>query len=234
VTPVRVRLVALDPPPVRPLVTAGRPAWPISSSRQEHLSDCPLALLLFEAHRGMEDAFAELHQRTRARLYATVLRVVRSPELAGEVTQEAYLEIWQQSGRYQEDKGSALGWMMMIARRRAVDRVRSVTRALALERRYIERNAVLSRVDSWDDVCARLEAEEVRGLLTALTPVQRQALTVTYLQQRPAAEAAKLLQVPVSTLKSRMRDGLFRLRAMHRPREDGVPADAERSPSRPL
>jgi RNA polymerase sigma-70 factor (ECF subfamily) len=211
-------LAALDPAPVRLPGTVARSGRLASPSRHDELSDLPLAQLLLEAHARREDAFVELHRRTRARVYATVLRVVRSPELAGEVTQEAYLEIWQQSGRYQEDKGSALGWMMMIARRRAVDRVRSVTRALALERRYVENNAALSSVNSWDDVTARLDAEGVRDLLTVLTAVQRQALTVTYLQQRPAAEAAKLLRVPVSTLKSRMRGGLLRLRALHLPR----------------
>jgi RNA polymerase sigma-70 factor (ECF subfamily) len=143
-----------------------------------------------------------------------VLRVVRSPELAGEVTQEAYLEIWQQSGRYQKDRGSALGWMMMIARRRAVDRVRSVTRSAALERRYTEHNGGLGDVDTWDEVAARLDAEQVRLCLPVLSPVQRQALTLTYVEQRSAAEVARMLDVPLATVKSRIRDGRLRLRAV--------------------
>jgi RNA polymerase sigma-70 factor (ECF subfamily) len=177
----------------------------------------------------MEDAFAELYRRTRTRVYAAVLRVVGSPELAGEVTQEAYLEIWQQSGRFQEDRGSALGWMMTIARRRAVDRVRSVSRALALEQRYAKHNGALESVDIWDDVAARMDAQQIRHTLPALTPLQRQALTLTYLEERPAAEVARLLGVPLGTIKSRIRDGLTRLRTVvaevqvHSPAEVGRP-----------
>jgi RNA polymerase sigma-70 factor (ECF subfamily) len=189
-------------------------AAPFSPSRREHLAGCSLATLLVEAQSGSEDAFAELYRLTWARLHATVLRVVRSPELAGEVTQEVYLEIWQKPGRFQEDRGSALGWMMMIARRRAVDRVRSVTRALALERRYTERLCALISVDNWDDVTARLDAEQIGQTLAALSVVQREALTLVYLEQRPIAEVAQLLEIPAATVKSRMRDGLMRLRGL--------------------
>ena len=212
-TSLRAHFGALDPAPWSSSPPFGRAA-PFSRSRREHLAGCPLATLLVEAQRGMEDAFAELYRLTWARLYATVLRVVRSPELAGEVTQEAYLEIWQKSGRFQEDKGSALGWMLMIARRRAVDRVRSVTRALALERRYIERQCALISIDNWDEVTARLDAPQIRRTLAALSHVQREALTLVYLEQRPVADVAELLGIPVATVKSRVRDGLIRLRAL--------------------
>ena len=177
-------------------------------------SDAPLATLLLEAQCGQEAPFAELYRLTRARVYAAVLRVVRCPELAGEVTQEAYLEIWQQCGRYRQDKGSVVGWMTMIARRRAVDRVRSVTCALALERRWSEHNETLLTLDGWDEVTARLDARQIRHTLTALTTVQREALTMVYLEQRTMAEVARLLGVPLATVKSRCRDGLTRLRAL--------------------
>lgn len=183
---------------------------PIRRSRP----DCPLATLLLDAARGFDESFAELYRLTRARLYAVVLRVVRSPELAGEVTQEAYLEIWQHSGRYRQDKGSALSWMATIARRRAVDRVRSVTRALDLERRYAEHNDALTSADGWDEVAARLDARHIRRTLTALTERQREALTLVYLEQRTTAEVAELLGVPLATVKSRTRDGLIRLRVL--------------------
>ena len=199
-----------EPEPVREPVHSAVPTGTVRRARP----DCPLAALLLEAHHGLEDAFAELYRLTRARVHAAVLRVVRSPELAGEVTQEAYLEIWQQSGRYQRDKGSALGWMIMIARRRAVDRVRSVTRALALERRYAQHDEALLTLDGWDEVTARLDARQVRQTLTALTVVQRQALTMVYREQRTTAEVAQLLGVPLATVKSRQRDGLIRLRAL--------------------
>lgn len=193
---------------------ARHPAAAQAVATRSDAVSCPVATLLLRAHEDSEDAFDELYRLTRARVHAAVLRVVRSPELAGEVTQEAYLEIWQQSGRYRPDRGSALGWMIMIARRRAVDRVRSVTRALALERRYAEHHEGLPAPDGWDEVAARLDAHHVRHSLTALTALQREALTLVYLEQRTMPEAARLLGVPLATVKSRSRDGLIRLRVL--------------------
>lgn len=142
---------------------------------------CALALLLQQSAGGAEGVFAQLHRRTWRRLYAVVIRVVRSPELASEVTQEVYLVIWQQCGRFRTDEGSALGWMVTIARRRAIDRVRAVGRASALDR---------------------------------LTWRQREAMVLVHLEERPMAEAARLLGIHVNTAKTRVRDGLQRLRVV--------------------
>ena len=200
------------PDPTPSAVPGALSVGPLRSCRRP--ADAPLARLLLEAQCGREDPFAELYRLTRGRVYAAVLRVVRCPELAGEVTQEAYLQIWQQCGRYQPDKGSVLGWMTMIARRRAVDRVRSVTRSVDLEHRwYNEVEASLS-VDDWDEVTARLDAHEIRQTLTALSAVQREVLALLYLEQRTMVEAARILGVPLATVKSRSRDGLARLRAL--------------------
>jgi RNA polymerase sigma-70 factor (ECF subfamily) len=186
---------------------------------------CSLAQLLAESSTGAETAFADLHLRTRARLHATVLRVVRSPELAREVTQEVYLEIWQQAGRYSPDRGTALAWMLMIARRRAVDRVRAVNRTSELEHRVS-----LARPgwtdDHADQVVRRLDAARVHPLLDCLSPLQRQAVTMVYLERRTLQEAATVLEVPLGTLKTRVRDALLRLRRRVR----GTEADAPPTP----
>jgi len=179
--------------------------------------DGPLGALLLEIQRGVEEAFTELYRLTRRRLHAVVLRVIRSPELAGEVTQEAYLEIWQHAGRYRADQGSAMGWMATIAHRRAIDRLRSVTRAQAQEQRYALSSGAGAGGDSWDDVTARLDAAHVHRFLGVLSSVQREALTLTYLEQRSASEVAELLRVPLGTVKSRTRDGLIRLRSLLAP-----------------
>jgi len=206
------RPAPFDPDRAQPAALLPPPAIPAAHRRGT--ADARLAALLLEAHCGLEDAFDELYALTCTRVYGSVLRVVRSPELAGEVTQEAYLEIWQQAGRYRQDKGSALSWMLMIARRRAVDRVRSVTRALALERRWVEGQEALLTLDGWDEVTARLDARQIRQTLAVLTAVQREALTLVYLEQRTMAEVARLLGVPLATVKSRTRDGLRRLRSL--------------------
>ena len=90
-----------------------------------------LAELVSAAARGQDEAFAELYDATSARVYGLILRVLRSADHADEVTQEVYevtqevyLEIWQQSARYDPGRGSVLAWMITMAHRRAVDRVR--------------------------------------------------------------------------------------------------------------
>jgi DNA-directed RNA polymerase specialized sigma24 family protein len=77
--------------------------------------------------RGHEDAFTELYDLTSQRIYGIILRVLRSPDHAAEVTQEVYVEVWRQSARYSPGKGSVIAWMTTMAHRRAVDRVRSVS-----------------------------------------------------------------------------------------------------------
>lgn len=172
--------------------------------------DCALGRLLVETRDGLDSSFEELHARTRARVHGLVLRLVRSPDLALEVTQEAYLEIWQQAARYAPERGSALSWMMVIARRRAIDRIRSVSRAVALEHQHATGDGV--EHDHADGVASRLDAARVRPLLGGLSPLQREALTLVYLQRQTAREAATQLQVPLTTLKTRLRDGLVQLR----------------------
>ena len=90
---------------------------------QAHLGD-----LLVRSSRGDEAAFAELYDLTSARIHGLVLRVIRAPDLAAEVVQEVYVELWRLSARYRTAEGTAMGWMCTIAHRRAVDRTRSVRR----------------------------------------------------------------------------------------------------------
>lgn len=170
-----------------------------------------LPALFEEAQSGGDAAFAELYAETRVRIYGVVLGVVRSPDLAVEVTQEVFLEIWQQRGQFEAGRGSVLGWMTTIARRRAVDRVRAVTRTHAREQRYVLVNAPVAG-DVWDDVAMRMDARRVHRAISGLSPVQRDALLLVYVGHRSAREAALLLDVPLGTVKTRVRDGLIQLR----------------------
>lgn len=183
-----------------------------SSSTVTPVAACSLDQLLLEARHGIEESFEELHHRTRARVHTVALRIVRSPELASEVTQETYLEVWQQAGRYCPERASVLGWITMIARRRAIDRVRSITRAVGQERRYTLGVPDEQENDHAERVAERLDAERLRPMLASLSPLQREALTLVYLQRCSPQDAAALLGAPLSTLKTRMRDGLRQLR----------------------
>jgi len=163
--------------------------------------------------RGHEDAFAELYDLTSARVYGVVLRVLRSPDHATEVTQEVYVEVWRQSARYSRDLGSVLAWMTTLAHRRAVDRVRSVSSEVARDARYAASDTRREVDQVWDRVELGLDAERVRRGMASLTAIQREALTLTYFGGYSQSQVAELLRLPLGTVKTRIRDGLIGLRA---------------------
>lgn len=171
-----------------------------------------LASLLTRSSRGDEAAFAELYDLTGSKVFGLARRVVRDPAQAEEVAQEAYLEIWRQSARFDAARGSALAWMLTIVHRRAVDRVRSAESAHERDRRY----AAVGDGPEYDvvdeAVTAKLEQARVRRALETLTDVQREAVTLAYYGGYTHREVSDLLGVPLGTVKTRMRDGLIRLR----------------------
>ena len=145
------------------------PVGPGASSRSGHVVEPPthdlqaahLVDLMSQTALGNHQAFAELYDLTVRRIYGTVLRVLRSPEHAEEVTQEVYTELWQHAARYCPDKGSVITWMMMVARRRAVDRVRSVSSEMARDERYAV--AAEPEIDEvWDRATQKHDVERVR------------------------------------------------------------------------
>ena len=166
--------------------------------------------LMSQTARGNHQAFAELYDLTVRRVYGTVLRVLRSPEHAEEVTQEVYTELWQQSPRYCADKGSVITWMVTVARRRAVDRVRSVSSEVAREARYAV--AAPPEIDDvWDRATQKQDIERVRHGLRSLSDAQSEALTLAYYQDLTQSQIATQLNVPLGTVKTRMRDAMKRL-----------------------
>jgi RNA polymerase sigma-70 factor (ECF subfamily) len=171
-----------------------------------------LATLLRACARCDEDAFAQLYDAVSGRLYGLVLRVVRDPAQSEEVSQEAFIHIWQQSARYDPQKGSPLAWMLTIAHRKAVDRVRSAQAASDRENRFGSSNQDRSFDQTAEKVEGRLEAQRVRRALDSLTDAQRGAIELAYLGGYTHTEVAVLLDVPLGTAKTRIRDGLIRLR----------------------
>ena len=171
-----------------------------------------LADLLRRAGRADESAFAALYDATSRRVYGMVLRVVRDPAQSEEVTQEVFLEIWRTSGRYDPDRGSALGWLLTIAHRKAVDRVRSAEASTRRDTTYHDRNQPIDHDTTAEAVHASLEARRVRGALQTLTEVQREAVGLAYFGGYTHTEVATMLDLPVGTAKTRIRDGLIRLR----------------------
>ena len=162
---------------------------------------------------GQEEAFAELYDLTAARIHGVALRVLRSADHAAEVTQEVFVEVWRQAARYSPGKGSVMAWMTTMAHRRAVDRVRSVSSEAARDERYAAANAERAVDDAWTGVEQRLDAERVRKGMASLTAIQREAIMLAYFGGYSQSQVAQLLNVPLGTVKTRIRDGMIGLRA---------------------
>jgi RNA polymerase sigma-70 factor, ECF subfamily len=167
--------------------------------------------LMARSALGDHAAFAELYDLTSRRIHGVVLRVLRSPEHAEEVTQEVYVEVWQQSARYTQARGSVVAWMATMAHRRAVDRVRSVSSEVNRDHRYAYQSIDPDVDRVWDSVAQRHDVDRVRDAMHLLTPIQRQALTLAYFDGLTQSQIAELLELPLGTVKTRIRDALKRL-----------------------
>ncbi|WP_263974158.1 sigma-70 family RNA polymerase sigma factor [Streptomyces albicerus] len=161
---------------------------------------------------GDQKAFEELYGLVSGPVFGLVRRVVRDPAQSEEVAQEVLLELWRSAARYDPGRGSALSWVLTLAHRRAVDRVRSARAAGERELRVARRSNGPAFDQVAEEVEAGLEREWVRRCLDRLTALQRQSVTLAYYDGYTYREVAERLSLPLGTVKTRMRDGLTRLR----------------------
>jgi RNA polymerase sigma-70 factor, ECF subfamily len=168
--------------------------------------------LLHRTALGEDAAFAALYDLMSPRVYGLCLRVLRDPAQAEEVAQEVLVEVWRTATRFDEHRGSAGAWITTIAHRRAVDRVRSAQAAGDRERRAAAKDAEPEYDAVAEAAASRLEHRQVRRCLKTLTELQRQAVTLAYYGGHTYRQVATLLETAVPTVKTRIRDGLAKLR----------------------
>ncbi|MBM6621620.1 ECF RNA polymerase sigma factor SigK [Micrococcaceae bacterium RIT802] len=161
---------------------------------------------------GDETAFEALYDDVSARVFGLIRRVLRDESQCEEVLQEVFVEVWQQAARYDADRGRAVSWIMVVAHRRAVDRVRASQSSRDRDLRQGAMEFEESYDDVQDTVEAHLEGERVQSALKNLSDAQRKAIELAYYGGYTHQEVAKLLEVPVGTVKTRIRDGMIRLR----------------------
>ncbi|MCS5718314.1 sigma-70 family RNA polymerase sigma factor [Herbiconiux sp. CPCC 205763] len=162
--------------------------------------------------RGDQQAFSELYDRTAPRVLGLVKRVLVDHAQSEEVAQEVFLEIWRTASRFESQRGSAMSWILTMSHRRAVDRVRSSQSGHDRDERIGLRDIEPEYDEVSETVEIRIEHERVKRAMAQLTALQREAISLAYYGGYSHTEIAGILSIPVGTVKTRLRDGMIRLR----------------------
>jgi RNA polymerase sigma-70 factor (ECF subfamily) len=177
----------------------------------EHDGAPSLNDLLVKVGRGDEAAFAALYDDLGSSVFGLARRVIRDPARAEEIAQEVFIQVWQSAARFDPAKGTAKSWLLTLAHRRAVDAVRHDQAATNRENKY-DWSSGPDFDEVEETVSITLEHEQVKRCLDGLTELQREAVTLAYYQGYTYAEVATSLNANTATIKTRMRDGIVRLR----------------------
>lgn len=181
-------------------------------SRSTSLGEDDVAALLLAVAEGDERAFTALYRVGSPRVHAIVRRIVVDEQLSVEVTQEVFLSLWlETAARYDPAKGSGISWLLTLAHRKAVDKVRLEQTHRARTFAYGIKNLDVDFDCVSETVLAQWEAVQVRRGLATLSEAQREAICLAYYGAMTYREVAEHLGIPVPTAKTRIRDGLKRL-----------------------
>jgi RNA polymerase sigma-70 factor (ECF subfamily) len=170
------------------------------------------ARLIVRSAQGDQEAFARLYDMLSPRVFGLILRVLVDRAQSEEVLQEVFLEVWQSADRFAANRGQGRTWVLTIAHRRAVDRVRSAQSSTDRDRRIGARDLDVPHDGVPEQVELRIEGRRVARAVAALPEVQREAISLAYFGGYSQSEIAALVGAPLGTIKTRMRDGLSRLR----------------------
>ncbi|MBV8819095.1 MAG: sigma-70 family RNA polymerase sigma factor [Acidobacteriaceae bacterium] len=160
-----------------------------------------------------QHALAALYDESSALVYGIALRLLGNEDDAGQVVVDVFRKVWDSAGEFDEDRGSATAWLVMLARCRAIDRRRRLTVQNRVEVTFAEAPSVASTAPSPEGLASASEAtRKVMSALAQLPAEQRRAVELAYYSGRSHSEIAAYLQEPLGTVKTRIRLGLAKLR----------------------
>lgn len=171
-----------------------------------------LNVLLGHVAAGDHDAFTSVYEELSGPVYGLAHKVLRNTAQAEEVAQDVMVEVWRTAARFRPERATAMAWVMTLAHRRAVDRMRSAQASATRDHRSTMRNQAPASDEVDEQVEVHLQHEQVRGQLSALTELQQKAITLAYYDGLTYHEVATRLAAPSGTIKTQLRDALIRLR----------------------
>lgn len=180
--------------------------------------------LLARIAGGDEQALAALYDRMSSLAFGLALRVVGSADTAEDVVQDAFLRIWHRADRYEPERGAARPWVLRVVRNVAIDRLRTTdARSRAETRSHQADVALVNAPEQPEDTASRSErSRTLRRALAELPAEQRRAIEIAYFEGLSHSEIAERERMPLGTVKTRIREGVLRLREKF----VGIPAHA--------
>jgi len=169
------------------------------------------ATLVQSIAAGDQLALHALYERAHRPVFTLIMRITAHRETAEELTIDVFHDVWRRASRYDAANGTVLGWIMNQARSRAIDRLRFESRQKRSNGDDVEPLAEVA-ADPHHELEQREQRDSLRAAVAALTPDERQAIETTFFAGLTHAEAATRLNVPLGTIKTRIRSGLQKLR----------------------